>query len=126
MISKPKYFAPEYPINFKIVVGDYLRVCEIKSEAKMKTHPGLEGGPIYLDYNATTPVDPAVVEAMLPYLSGHVGNPSSGHPYGRIPLRALATARVHVGALLGAAGGRMVFTGSGSGANNPAIRGAGL
>ncbi|MGZ6365274.1 MAG: aminotransferase class V-fold PLP-dependent enzyme, partial [Ktedonobacteraceae bacterium] len=48
----------------------------------MKTHPGLEHGPIYLDYNATTPVDPIVVETMLPYLSEHFGNPSSSHSYG--------------------------------------------
>jgi cysteine desulfurase len=39
--------------------------------------------PIYLDYNATTPVDPAVAEAMLPYLGEHYGNPSSAHAYGR-------------------------------------------
>jgi cysteine desulfurase len=40
--------------------------------------------PIYLDYNATTPVDPAVVEAMQPYISMHYGNPSSAHVYGRV------------------------------------------
>ena len=41
--------------------------------------------PIYLDNNATTPVLPEVLEAMLPYLKEHFGNPSSGHPYGRAP-----------------------------------------
>ncbi|TMD02708.1 MAG: aminotransferase class V-fold PLP-dependent enzyme, partial [Chloroflexi bacterium] len=50
----------------------------------MKTHPGLQDGPVYLDYNATTPVDPVVVEAMLPYLSTYFGNPSSTHRYGHI------------------------------------------
>ena len=50
----------------------------------MTVHPGLQDGPIYLDYNATTPVDPAVVEAMLPYLSLHFGNPSSSHHYGQL------------------------------------------
>jgi cysteine desulfurase len=42
-------------------------------------HPGLRGGPVYLDYNATTPVDPRVVKAMGPYLTDWFGNPSSGH-----------------------------------------------
>jgi cysteine desulfurase len=45
-------------------------------------HPGLSNRPIYLDYNATTPVDPRVVEAALPYLTEHFGNPSSTHHYG--------------------------------------------
>jgi cysteine sulfinate desulfinase/cysteine desulfurase-like protein len=44
-------------------------------------HPALAGGSVYLDYNATTPVDPRVVEAMLPYLTTHFGNPSSVHAY---------------------------------------------
>ena len=44
--------------------------------------------PIYLDYNATTPIDPAVVDAMLPFLHGHFGNPSSTHEYGRRAHRA--------------------------------------
>jgi cysteine desulfurase len=49
------------------------------------THPGLLGGPIYLDYNATTPVDPAVLQAALPYLATHFGNPSSSHRYADAP-----------------------------------------
>ena len=47
--------------------------------AGLPTPAGLRDGPIYLDYNATTPADPRVVEAMLPYLTTHFGNPSSGH-----------------------------------------------
>ena len=46
--------------------------------AGLPTPAGLRDGPIYLDYNATTPADPRVVEAMLPYLTTHFGNPSSG------------------------------------------------
>jgi hypothetical protein len=46
-------------------------------------HPGLADGPIYLDYNATTPVDPRVAETTQPYLTTHFGNPSSGHAYCR-------------------------------------------
>lgn len=84
---------------------------------------GLAEGPIYLDYNATTPVDPAVVDAMLPYLAGAFGNPSSDHHYGTKPHAALERAREQVAVLLGALGGRIVFTGSGSEADNLAIRG---
>ena len=81
-------------------------------------------GPIYLDYNATTPVDPAVTEAMLPYLTGGFGNPSSDHHYGSAPRTALEHARTQVAALLGTQSGQIVYTGSGSEADNLAIRGA--
>ncbi|WP_344395144.1 cysteine desulfurase family protein, partial [Streptomyces vastus] len=87
-------------------------------------HPGLRGGPVYLDYNATTPVDPRVAEAMHPYLADWFGNPSSGHPYAAAPKRALACARAQVAALIGADAGEIVFTGSGSEADNLALRGA--
>ncbi|WP_328286986.1 aminotransferase class V-fold PLP-dependent enzyme [Streptomyces mutabilis] len=52
-------------------------------------HPGLAYGPVYLDYNATTPVEPRVVEAMSPHLTEFFGNPSSSHPYGAEPGAAL-------------------------------------
>ena len=58
--------------------------------------------PIYLDYQATTPVDPRVVEAMLPYLTSEFGNPSSAHAYGRTAAAAVGTARAQVAALIGA------------------------
>ena len=58
--------------------------------------------PIYPDYNATTPLDPAVVEAMLPYLRQHFGNPSSSHAYGKIAHDAVDAARRQVAELLGA------------------------
>ena len=67
----------------------------------MNMHPGLEGGPIYLDYNATTPVDPAVVEAMLPYLSLHFGNPSSTHRYGHETRQAVILRAEQVAAIVG-------------------------
>lgn len=85
---------------------------------------GLLDGPIYLDYNATTPIDPAVTESMLPYLTGEFGNPSSTHHYGRESRVALDHARDQVAALLGSSAERIVFTGSGSEADNLAIRGA--
>ncbi|SEP53310.1 cysteine desulfurase [Amycolatopsis saalfeldensis] len=90
----------------------------------MTVPSGLTDGPIYLDYNATTPIDPAVTEAILPYLTGGFGNPSSDHHYGTAPRAALEHARGQVSALIGAAAGRIVFTGSGSEADNLAIRGA--
>jgi cysteine desulfurase len=90
----------------------------------MNTHPGPTGGPIYLDYNATTPTDPRVVDAMLPYLTTHFGNPSSGHTYAAAPAHAIAQARAQVAQLVAAQPAEIVFTGSGSEANNLAIRGA--
>ena len=92
----------------------------------MKTHPGLEGGPIYLDYNATTPVDPRVVEAMFPYLSLHFGNPSSTHRYGVETKRAVGIAREQVASLLGCSSSEITFTGGGSESDNLAIRGVAL
>ena len=89
----------------------------------MDVPPGLDGGPIYLDYNATTPIDPAVVAAMQPYLDTRFGNPSSGHPYAIEPAEALDAARRRVAALIGADPTGIVFTGSGSEADNLAIRG---
>jgi len=80
--------------------------------------------PIYLDHNATTPLLPEVVDAMLPYLREHFGNPSSGHALGRRAREAVETARARVAALLGAAPGEIVFTSGGTEANNLAIRGA--
>lgn len=88
------------------------------------THPGLMGGPIYLDYNATTPVDPRVAKAMLPYLTDLFGNPSSGHPYAATPRGALADARAQVATLIGARPHEIVFTSSGSEADLLALRGA--
>lgn len=79
--------------------------------------------PIYLDYNATTPVLPEVVEAMLPYLSAHFGNPSSGHIYGQRAMRAVEQAREQVAALIGAKPDEIIFTSGGTESNNLAIRG---
>ncbi|MEU6672317.1 cysteine desulfurase family protein [Streptomyces sp. NPDC046727] len=87
-------------------------------------HPGPAGGPVYLDYNATTPVDPRVAEAMAPYLTDFFGNPSSSHSYGAEPRRALAEARAQVAGLIGARPAEVVLTSSGSEANLLALRGA--
>ena len=92
----------------------------------MKIHPGLEQGPIYLDYNATTPIDPVVVEAMLPYLTEHFGNPSSSHSYGHVAHKAVDAARAQVAQLLGCTAEEITFTGGGSESDNLAIRGIAL
>jgi len=80
--------------------------------------------PIYLDYNATTPVLPEVVDAMLPWLRGGFGNPSSSHVYGRRAKAAVEAARGEVARLLGCSSEEIVFTSGGTEANNLAIRGA--
>ena len=79
--------------------------------------------PIYLDHNATTPVLPEVVDAMLPYLREHFGNPSSAHVYGRRTHAAVETARAQVAALIACDPDEVTFTSSGTEANNLAILG---
>ncbi len=79
--------------------------------------------PIYLDYNATTPVAPEVADAIEPFLRTHFGNPSSAHAYGRQALEAVGKARAHVAALIGAVESEIVFTGCATEANNLAIFG---
>jgi cysteine desulfurase len=79
---------------------------------------------IYLDNNATTPVDPRVLEAMLPFLGAEAGNPSSPHGPGRVARAALDQARAQTAALLGARAEAIVFTGGGTESINTAIRGA--
>jgi len=81
-------------------------------------------GPIYLDHNASTPLLPEVVEAMLPYLAEHYGNPSSPHVYGRLMREAVERAREQVAELIQSAPGEVIFTSGGTEANNLAIRGA--
>ncbi|MEM1044303.1 MAG: cysteine desulfurase family protein [Bacteroidota bacterium] len=81
--------------------------------------------PIYLDYNATTPVDPAVVDAMLPAFAEHFGNPSSdGHAFGWVADELVVQGREQVAAALGARPETVVFTGGATEAVNLAIRGA--
>ncbi|MDH3636719.1 MAG: cysteine desulfurase [Gammaproteobacteria bacterium] len=80
--------------------------------------------PTYLDYNATTPVDPMVVDAIEPYLRLHFGNPSSTHVYGRKAHRAVEEAREKVATLIDAQADEVIFTGCATEANNLAIRGA--
>ncbi|MBL8823156.1 MAG: cysteine desulfurase [Planctomycetia bacterium] len=80
--------------------------------------------PIYLDYNATTPIDPAVKSAMLPWLQNHFGNPSSVHVYGKVVHQAVELARQQLANLIGSDPSEIVFTGSGTEASNLAIKGS--
>lgn len=81
--------------------------------------------PIYLDCNATTPIDPDVRAAMSPYLEIHFGNPSSTHVYGRQAQEAVEIARSQVARLIGADSDEIVFTAGGTEASNHAIKGIG-
>lgn len=82
--------------------------------------------PIYLDYNATTPIDPEVAEAMLPYLKEHYGNPSSSHWFGAQTKKAIEKARRQLAELLNCAVDEVIFTSGGSESNNYAIKGYAL
>ena len=79
---------------------------------------------IYFDHSATTPLDPRVLEAMGPYLGGAFGNPSSLHEEGRIARGAVENARAQVADLIGAAPEEIIFTASGTEADNLALIGA--
>jgi cysteine desulfurase len=81
---------------------------------------------IYADHAATTPLDPAVLEAMLPYFSEFYGNPSSIHRVGRRAGVALENARRTLAGLIGARAGEIIFTGGGSESDNAALRGIAL
>ncbi len=78
----------------------------------------------YLDHNATTPLDERVLEAMLPWLTGRFGNPSSLHALGRDAREAIGSAREQVALLVGAHPTQVVFTSGGTEANNAAMKGA--
>ena len=80
--------------------------------------------PVYLDHNATTPLDPRVLAEMLPWLQSRHGNPSSAHRFGQAAREAVEAARVEVATLLGASSHEVVFTASGTEANNAVVRSA--
>jgi len=83
----------------------------------------MEAAQIYLDHNASTPIDPSVRTVMAPYLAAAFGNPSSGHWAGAPAREAVAVARAQVAALLGCAPDEIVFTSGGTEANNAALTG---
>jgi len=79
--------------------------------------------PAYLDHNATTPLDPRVLDVMLPYLKGPYGNPSSLHRFGRAARDGVERARAQVAALVGAQPQEVIWTSGGTEANNLALKG---
>lgn len=79
--------------------------------------------PVYLDYNATTPIDPEVVQEMLPFIHGSFGNPSSSYAIGRKNKEAVIKARIQVADLINVSPGEIIFTSGGTESNNHAIRG---
>ncbi|MEY3982562.1 MAG: hypothetical protein RL160_119, partial [Bacteroidota bacterium] len=79
---------------------------------------------IYLDNAATTPIDPEVLDAMIPVLKDFYGNPSSAHAHGRKVKALLEESRAKVASLLGCAPAEITFTSGGTEADNMAIRGA--
>ncbi len=80
--------------------------------------------PVYLDYNATTPLDKVVLQAMLPYLEQHFGNASSRHEYGRLARKAIDDAREQVANAVSVHPSQVVFVSGGTEANNLALKGA--
>ncbi len=79
---------------------------------------------IYLDYNATTPIDTEVAKAMQPYLTDYFGNPSSSHEFGIITKKAVEKARMQVSELLNCSPEEIIFTSGGTESNNYAIKGS--
>jgi cysteine desulfurase len=79
---------------------------------------------IYLDYSATTPVDPRVLQAMTPYFTGSFGNPSSVHRYGQVAEAAVESAREIIASILNCLSEEIIFTSCGSESDNLALRGA--
>src|SRR5437588_9463348 len=101
--------------------GSRLGLPPVPCRCSLTRHAAME--PIYLDNNATTPLLPAVWEAMRPLLTDVYGNPSSAHQAGRRARRALEDARERVAVLLGAHPDEVVFTSGATEANNLALFG---
>jgi cysteine desulfurase len=106
--------------------GPAVIMAETRSTGKAVMENFDQLDPIYLDYNATTPIDPRVADTMIPFLRVHFGNPSSSHVLGRRTRAAVEKARGQAAALLGARPENIIFTSGGTEANNHAIIGAAL
>ncbi len=100
-----------------------MKIPNVKKALEILEFGGLIMKKIYLDHNATTPVDPRVLAEMQPYFSTVFGNPSSIHAFGREAKEALERARGRIAHLLGAREREVCFTGSGTEADNMAIKG---
>lgn len=96
----------------------------IDADALHQTIPAAAGRRVYLDHAATSPLRPAVAQAMAPWWAGSFGNAASGHAEGRLARRAVSEARARVAALIGARPEEVVFTSGATEASNLAVRGA--
>jgi cysteine desulfurase len=96
----------------------------VRGPRGLKRTPDIMFTPVYLDHNASTPLNPQVLEQMLPWLTRQYGNASSRHEYGRAARRAIEEARQQVAAAVGAQASEIIFTSGGSEANNLFIKGA--
>ncbi|MFH1594609.1 MAG: cysteine desulfurase NifS [Candidatus Omnitrophota bacterium] len=135
LISKPVGLGAGCGIALKYESCDSGKVMDLlkeKTAGAMNTYPfpypegetyGNVTKRIYLDHNATTPVDPRVLEAMLPFYRDTYGNPSSIHSFGRDAKVAMEEARLTVANIIGATSGEIVFTSGGTESNNLAIKG---
>ncbi len=104
-----------------------MTTADLTTPADRSAGPAPDGvnTPVYMDYQATTPTDPRVVDALLPYLHEQFGNPHSRtHGFGRAAADAVETARSQVAALIGAEAREIVFTSGATESNNLAIKGA--
>lgn len=101
----------------------YLNQIRVTADPSPTTKPAVSEQPIYLDYHATTPCDPRVVEVVKDTLTEYYGNPSSPHSVGQAAYRVVESARSHVAEHIGAHTGEIVFTSGATEANNLAIKG---
>src|ERR1700730_4280321 len=118
----PKRCWRSRPITGRATCVNWKTTCTANSCRRINYHSCVKR-PVYVDYNATTPVAPAVQAAIRPWLEEHFGNASSAHGYGQRPREAVALARQEVAALIGARDKEIVFTGSATEADNLALCG---
>jgi cysteine desulfurase len=123
VIAMHAFFGYSLPkIRASTVTVDIGRLS-ITTSGKKRKRSHRMNPPIYLDYNGTTPHDPDVIAAMLPFLETEFGNPSSGHWYGIRPKEAVEKARQQVAGLLNCEAAEVFFTSGGTESNNHAIQG---
>lgn len=131
LVRATRSFSTEQPVPFEVpATGGFEKARIVRSAPKQATletptpTATVSGRPIYLDLQATTPLDPRVLDRMLPYLMVNYGNPHSRtHAYGWEAERAVETARGQVAALIGADAKEIVFTSGATEANNLSLKG---